>query len=331
MSKNRVDIAQCLVFAIAFVWCWAARNPLWLLSGVLFYVIATVLILSRTYPWRRIAGVLCLSVLILTISVVSGALLRFSHRFFLSASLYFLAELFLLRHYAGKMKIAHLLALTLGIEIVLLTITSLKTDFTYARPLGLAPILGCVLALLVFRWENYRWLVLASLCFIGALSYWGYPNYIAFFSGKQCRLDASAFTQLKLLSERGEPMTLGQIKSKVIVIDFWFAGCGVCFEEFPKFEAVYRKYKGDKNVYIASLYLPSGSPEHDSVARARLNKYSFNKLVSGSTLEDNYWGIKAFPTVWILDAEKRIVYQGGVNTGGHIVFNNINSMVEAYH
>jgi peroxiredoxin len=50
---------------------------------------------------------------------------------------------------------------------------------------------------------------------------------------------APAFT---LSSSGGSPVSLGQYKGQVVMINFWASWCGPCRQEFPLLESIYRKY-----------------------------------------------------------------------------------------
>jgi thiol-disulfide isomerase/thioredoxin len=48
----------------------------------------------------------------------------------------------------------------------------------------------------------------------------------------------------------GKKVSLNDFKGKVVLLTYWFPGCGPCRAEFPHFENVVRKFKGQDLVYL---------------------------------------------------------------------------------
>ncbi|MFZ9386620.1 MAG: redoxin domain-containing protein [Chitinophagaceae bacterium] len=99
---------------------------------------------------------------------------------------------------------------------------------------------------------------------------------------------------------------LSDYKGKVILLTFWFPGCGPCRAEFPHFENVVKKYSPEQLVYLGINVLPN---QDDYVLPfMRGTKYSFIPLKATSEWAAKHYGVKGEPTNFLLDQEGNIVF-----------------------
>lgn len=118
--------------------------------------------------------------------------------------------------------------------------------------------------------------------------------------------------QLLLLKDsRDQPIDIP--KDKIVVMDFWFIGCGACMDEFPEFQKVYNSFKDNKSVQFFSVDVPTSRDEKNNPFTYLSNKgYSFPMLVSVDKQINKKMQIVGFPTIFILNTKGEIVYKGDI-------------------
>lgn len=107
--------------------------------------------------------------------------------------------------------------------------------------------------------------------------------------------------------------TLGEIKGKYMLLDFWNSKCGVCYRSFPHLQTLYNEQK-DK-LTIASVFVPLYKDERQEDGKVRINElgYTFPVWsVAGKDTLLNVLGINGYPTVILLDAERNVLFKGNL-------------------
>lgn len=110
-----------------------------------------------------------------------------------------------------------------------------------------------------------------------------------------------------------DSLRLKDLKHKYLFLDFWNSGCGFCYKKFPSLQKLYDEYQQRDDVFVSSVFVNYRKNETldsgDSIL-AKLN-YTFPVL---STKRDAVFflksGVKAFPTVLILDEKRNVIYMG---------------------
>lgn len=99
---------------------------------------------------------------------------------------------------------------------------------------------------------------------------------------------------------------------KIVLLDFWTT-CGICFEKFPQVQAVHDKYKNDSSVMILAVNKPI---EEDKPNQAfndiRENGYSFPVVVTKDEDLAERFGVKGYPTTFVVNRNGQIVYKGDI-------------------
>ena len=93
---------------------------------------------------------------------------------------------------------------------------------------------------------------------------------------------------------------------KVVLLTFWFPGCGPCRGEFPNFENVVRKFKGQDLAYLAINVAPIQDPY--VIPFVKGTKYSFTPLRGDSDFAQKAYGVRGEPTNFLIDKKGNIVF-----------------------
>jgi len=120
---------------------------------------------------------------------------------------------------------------------------------------------------------------------------------------------ASPF-ELGLYTSDGK-LNLNDLKGKVVLLTFWFPGCGPCRGEFPHFQAVINEYKDQQVVYIGI----NVSPEQNAYVLPFMKntQYSFIPLRGTDSVMKDY-NVRGEPTNFLIDKDGKIAYSDfGIN------------------
>ena len=100
-----------------------------------------------------------------------------------------------------------------------------------------------------------------------------------------------------------EPLSLEDLKGKVVVLDFWATWCGPCIRSIPKTNEMAEKW-GDKVVIIGICH-DRGSEKMAAVAKKHEIKYPLAVDIKGAT-GDAYKN-NGFPDYYIIDQNGKLV------------------------
>ena len=101
--------------------------------------------------------------------------------------------------------------------------------------------------------------------------------------------------------------SLSDFKGKVVMITYWFPGCGPCRGEFPHFENVVKKFKGKDFVYLGINIVP----EQDEyvVPFMKSSGYSFTPLKDNADWEKGPLNNRnAAPVNFLIDKSGQIIF-----------------------
>lgn len=102
----------------------------------------------------------------------------------------------------------------------------------------------------------------------------------------------------------GATIASDALRGKIVVIKFWYTTCGPCIAELPEFAALARAYARDPEVEILTIH---NDGEADEIAAwMREHGHDFPVLLDRGYCEQA--GVRAFPTIWVLDRAGRVVF-----------------------
>jgi thiol-disulfide isomerase/thioredoxin len=136
-----------------------------------------------------------------------------------------------------------------------------------------------------------------------------------FAAGDKTNADVRDPFQFVLARLDGTPLKLAELRGKVLVMDFWATWCGPCRLEGKLLERVVEAFRAEKSVE----FLAVNTDEEPSVVADFVKDAGWRVPVVYARGLDGALGIRALPTVLILDAKGRVVFrQVGIDPGSFI-------------
>ena len=111
--------------------------------------------------------------------------------------------------------------------------------------------------------------------------------------------------QLSLRDLAGQPVNLADFKGKVVLVNFWATWCAPCIEEMPSMQRLRDKLALSGFEVLAINY---------QEGQARINDFLKKRPLNLAILRDHDgsvrtgWGVRVFPTSFVIDANQRIRY-----------------------
>jgi RNA polymerase sigma factor (sigma-70 family) len=104
------------------------------------------------------------------------------------------------------------------------------------------------------------------------------------------------------------PITLKQLRGKVVLVEFWASWCGPCIEAIPRLNELNEKYAG-KGFQMLS-FVQEGHKTLDRVLRGNEVKYPIG--LESNSLDD--YGITGIPQAFIIGRDGKVMWQGHVDS-----------------
>jgi peroxiredoxin len=108
------------------------------------------------------------------------------------------------------------------------------------------------------------------------------------------------------LSLKGERIALGELRGKVVLVEFWATDCATCVKEMPELAATYEKYhaRGFETVAVAMRY----DPPNYVIAYTERNRLPFTVAFDPmGEVAKAFGGAKLTPTTFLIDRRGAIV------------------------
>ncbi len=104
------------------------------------------------------------------------------------------------------------------------------------------------------------------------------------------------------------PLTLAQLRGKVVVVHFWAFGCINCVHNLPHYQAWYEKFPRS-DVVIIGIHTPETSAERDLAnLRANIKQRGIEYPVAFDLGAENWktWANNMWPSVYLIDRQGRV-------------------------
>lgn len=102
----------------------------------------------------------------------------------------------------------------------------------------------------------------------------------------------------------GKILNAGDLKGKVLVLNFWFIGCPGCMSEMPKLNELAAKYASNPDVEFIAIAPNTEQELRDFLARERFDY----KMIGQARSIVNLFAFKGFPRNIIIGRDGRIAY-----------------------
>ncbi len=107
-----------------------------------------------------------------------------------------------------------------------------------------------------------------------------------------------------------QPLTLQQLRGKVVLVDFWTYSCINCIHTLPHVENWYGKYK-DQGLTVIGVHTPEYPFERDTKnVKSAIARFGIRYPVAqdNSYATWNAWGNEYWPAVYLIDRHGHVVY-----------------------
>ena len=129
-------------------------------------------------------------------------------------------------------------------------------------------------------------------------------------------------------SQLGRIQTLGDLKGKVVFLNFWATWCGPCRDEMPSMEVLYKRFK-DKGLEIMAVNCMEEQAEVLSFMAN--NGLTFPALLDKDGRVSDTYGIQAIPTTYLIDRDGKIILRlvGSINWDTEKIYAAIESLLNS--
>ncbi len=245
--------------------------------------------------------------------------IRFTHisGFFL----FFYFTIYYVREFNGNNATWEILFVLIIIRLLLLGGYDLYVAFTELvnLPSLILDLLGITSGFLYLRLENSLRLLpfLISLIFASLFMFFKGSDYLAHyynFGTFTGRINAYRLSQIVQGTDQQNAKITDQLfENKIVLLYFWSTRCGLCFKRFPQVQAAYEKYKNDPSVAIYTINKPVEENKPNQVFEMiKKEGYSFPVVIPTDEQLPEKFGVKGYPTTFVINRDGQIVYKGDI-------------------
>jgi len=134
-----------------------------------------------------------------------------------------------------------------------------------------------------------------------------------------------------LVDLNGKKIDLGELKGKVVIVDFWATWCGPCKASFPGMQKMVNKYKDDPNVKFVFIDTWERGDEKQKNAAEFIanNKYSFHVLMDNDDKVVAEFKVEGIPTKFVIDKNGMVRFKAvGFDGSDDKLMTELTAMIE---
>jgi thiol-disulfide isomerase/thioredoxin len=233
---------------------------------------------------------------------------------------YFYLTLFSFKVFGKKLPAISIAAIIFATMLLLQSFT-IYTWFVwdgYGMPVVAAYCLAVISAYFYFKNKPPKNLIFFTLsaCFVVFMffqgwNYWLHRINYGTFTGK---VETSVLAvKFEAFDQNSNLISDSDFKGKIVLLDFWHTRCGICFEKFPQVQAAFEKYKNDSSVAIYAVDKPIEEDKpNQAFEMIREEGYSFPVVIAKDEDFPEKFGVKYYPTTFVIDRSGMIVYKGDI-------------------
>ncbi len=121
----------------------------------------------------------------------------------------------------------------------------------------------------------------------------------------------------------GQPVSLAQLRGKVVLVHFWATTCAICLAEQPELVQTFRRYQ-PRGLEVIAVAMPYDRPD---LIKRHLSRYPMPfKIVwdQEGQIGSEFGGIVGTPTTFVVDREGRLISR----TTGAIDFDKLERLLD---
>lgn len=107
-------------------------------------------------------------------------------------------------------------------------------------------------------------------------------------------------------------INISNLKSKIIVLDYWNNNCAPCYKKFPSYKKLENKFKSNNNILFLTI---NSFEENNEILEGKLImdslKYNFKNYFQNRKISEKL-NVQSFPTILVLK-NGRIIFRGSVD------------------
>lgn len=240
---------------------------------------------------------------------------------------YFVAALMFFRMFSSRISAENVLKI-ISLVMLLMHAFTIYSWFVWGA-FGLPVVVGCVLAvisaytLVRFAFPGGLVMFVLSTFFVGYMYSHGWDLWIhrynyGTFSGK---VEPRALSvHLTARDEQGRVVTDSLFNNKLVLLDFWTTSCAICFQKFPLLQSAFDQNANDPSVLLLAVNAPIEEDEPNTPFRmVRERGYTFPVIVLADEDQATDFGVRFYPTTFVVDRSGLIVYKGEIEGAVNMV------------